>query len=95
MDARELAEWAAYFHEEPWGEERADLRSGLICAAMANAWRGKRGRAYKPGDFMPLVQAGRKARTPGEMKRFLGNYSQLIPGSLGRATACQNDGDDR
>lgn len=53
MSARELDEWAAYYSLEPWGEERADLRMGILAAVMANAWRGKNQQAYKPADFMP------------------------------------------
>ena len=41
----------AYYSLEPFGEERADLRSGIVAAVTANVWRGK-GRAAQPKDFM-------------------------------------------
>jgi hypothetical protein len=32
----ELAEWAAYYQCEPFGEERADLRAGIVASVIAN-----------------------------------------------------------
>ena len=49
ISSRELSEWMAYYELEPWGEERADLRAGIIASAMANVWGAK----TKPADFMP------------------------------------------
>lgn len=46
--------WQAYYTLEPFGQERADLRAGIVASTMANALRGKRTRAYKPKDFMPM-----------------------------------------
>lgn len=52
----QLTEWQAYFAEEPWGEERADLRSGILASTIAN-WSGKVLREGEkpmtPRDFMP------------------------------------------
>ncbi|MBA7515235.1 hypothetical protein ES705_07274 [subsurface metagenome] len=55
LDSFEFAEWLAYYQLEPFGEERSDLRAGIITSAIANANRDpkKRSRAYTPGDFMP------------------------------------------
>lgn len=45
-------EWMDYNDREPFGEERADLRCGIIAHVIAsvNARKGKR---YKVSDFMP------------------------------------------
>jgi hypothetical protein len=51
--SRELAEWNAYYGLEPFGEERADLRAGIVAATLANVFREKSAKAYKPVDFMP------------------------------------------
>ena len=51
VDSREFSEWMAYYRIDPWGEERADLRSGTICAVLANI-NSARGKSFKPGDFM-------------------------------------------
>ncbi len=48
-----LYEWIAYAEIEPFGEERADLRAGIVASTMANINRQKGKPAYKPQDFMP------------------------------------------
>jgi hypothetical protein len=50
---REREEWAAYFALEPFGEERADLRSAIVASTVANANRGRKTPAFKASDFMP------------------------------------------
>ena len=53
ISSAQFAEWMAYSTLEPWGEERDDLRMGIIASTIANANRGKGQKAYKPSDFMP------------------------------------------
>lgn len=52
--------WMEYAAQEPFGEERADLRSAIVACVMANSWRGKSGRRFRPEDFMPKF--GSRAR---------------------------------
>ena len=59
MTAEQLAEWEAYFELEPWGEDRADLRGGILAAVTANAFRSGKGRPFKPADFMPRFDGER------------------------------------
>ena len=67
-DSRELAEWEAYASIEPFGEERADLRAGIVAAAVANS-NPYRGKAWKPSDFMPKFEAQEPRRqSPQEMQ---------------------------
>lgn len=54
MSSHELTEWMAYAGIEPFGEERADLRAGIISATVANRMRGKGEKAHKPQEFMPF-----------------------------------------
>ena len=49
----ELAEWLAFYNLEPFGEHRADIRSGIVACVFANAHRGKNKSAFKVEDFMP------------------------------------------
>lgn len=55
MTAEQLFCWLAYAEVEPFGEERADVRSGVATAGLANiviaAAGGKK--MLKPSDFMP------------------------------------------
>jgi len=53
ISSRELSEWMAYYELEPFGEERADLRAGIIAATIANVNRSKKQRAFQPAQFMP------------------------------------------
>lgn len=54
MPEREFLEWQAYYRIEPFGEERADLRAGVVAATVANtSGTVKRGqRPYKASDFV-------------------------------------------
>ena len=51
MTSAELTEWQAYYALEPFGEWRADLRSGMAAASLFNLWRGENP-PRKPSDFM-------------------------------------------
>lgn len=44
----------AFYQIDPWGDQRADLRSAILAMVMANAWRGKDTKALKPEAFMPF-----------------------------------------
>ncbi|NBT83020.1 MAG: DUF4035 domain-containing protein [Betaproteobacteria bacterium] len=52
----ELTEWMAFYQLEPFGEMRADLRSGVVASTFANAHRTKDARAFTPEDFMPYIE---------------------------------------
>jgi hypothetical protein len=52
MTSAQFAEWAAYYQLEPWGEERADVRHGILTSVLANCHRGKSAAAFKPKDFI-------------------------------------------
>ncbi len=63
ISSRELAEWWEYYQLEPFGEERADLRNGIVAATIANVNRGKGKRAKKPQDFMPKFEKKQEEQT--------------------------------
>lgn len=57
MSSHEIAEWMAYYRINPWGEDRADLRSGVVASTIANVNRDpNKGRPFSPRDFMPYHQ---------------------------------------
>lgn len=56
VSSAELSEWIEYYRLEPFGEERADLRAGIVASTIANCHVGKRGKAFKPSDFMPFFE---------------------------------------
>ncbi|QDU62173.1 hypothetical protein Pan216_30400 [Planctomycetes bacterium Pan216] len=63
LDSAELTEWTAYWNLEPWGEEKADYRTGLLASVMCNLWKSKKGKTYKPEDFMPKTKRRRNWMT--------------------------------
>ena len=69
MTARQFMEWAAYCSIDPIGEERADLRMGILASVINNRWRNKNETAAQPIDFMPFYRV--PDQEPEEMKRTL------------------------
>ena len=59
-----------FYQIDPWGDQRADLRTGIMCATMNNRWRGKYEQPLEPLDFMPYHKI-HQAATPEEMQRTL------------------------
>jgi hypothetical protein len=80
LSSRQLAEWLAFFRLEPWGEERADLRAGIVASTVANVHRDgkKRRKPYSPEEFMPRFEVEEEApeetalRLMGQLRRALG-----------------------
>ena len=56
ITSKQFAEWMAYSKLEPWGEERDDLRMGIMASTIANVNRGKNQKPFKPTDFMPQFE---------------------------------------
>lgn len=58
MTWREYREWLEFYEVEPFGDERADLRSGIVAALIANVNRDpkKHPQPFKPNEFMPFYQ---------------------------------------
>lgn len=57
-------------------QRKEDWRAGMIAATIANALRGKKGKAYQAEDFMP-----RKAQTWQEQLAIAKAYTQSREGS--------------
>ena len=62
MDAAEFQGWVAYSELDPWTEDRADLRAGIVAATVANAnsTKGK----FRPRDFMVDYSKRHSEREP-------------------------------
>ena len=69
ISSRQFAEWMSWYANEPFGEQRADLRAAIVAAVMSNRWRGKSERPLKPLDFMPFLK--KRQQTPEEMRAVL------------------------
>jgi hypothetical protein len=54
MDAREVTRWQVFEQMfGPLGPERFDYLFAQLQATIANANRGRKGKAFKPADFAP------------------------------------------
>lgn len=71
MSAQEYDDWWAYYQVEPFGEERGDLRAGIIASTLANIHRDpkRRPEGYKPLDFMPYADRTSPAKALRERMR--------------------------
>lgn len=58
LPARLWQEWQAFYGIDPWGEERADLRAGIIASAAISPYC-KKGQTPQPIDFMPFARRGK------------------------------------
>ena len=54
---KDYLDWLRFWATDPWGEDRADLRSAIAACASLAPWSGK-GRTPRPVSFMPYVKAG-------------------------------------
>ena len=85
MTPGEFAEWMVIYGLDPWGEERKDLRAGIIAAAAVAPY-AKQGHTPRPSDFMP---------TFGEAKRQRAEQPLAVMQSqFNRAAARWNTGDE-
>lgn len=73
MSSREFAEWMAYNRLEPFGDLRADYRSGMLAALVAQAF----GADAKPEDFMLLDQREDKHSIDASVSRFEEMFGEL------------------
>lgn len=74
MDARELAAWRAFWRVDPWGDQRADLRQGVLASLVASM-AGAKGKPPEPADFMthpdPPPPAAGPGAAPGPVQQML------------------------
>lgn len=82
MTVTEYQSWLVFYREEPWGDVRADLRSGIVAALIARTMGGKKN--ARPIDFMPVVDARRKDEERAMSQSQRNAISrQIFEGNLG------------
>lgn len=84
MTSYELAEWAAFYQLEPFGEARSDLRAGMISSTIANCMTKRRGQGYRPSDFMVDFDKQHQPEAPRDdtdAKAAFDHYKRLFEGS--------------
>jgi hypothetical protein len=77
VGSRQVSEWIEYAKLEPFGEERADLRSAIVAATLVNLWSKKKAKAE---DFMPKfgVEQPKEPQDLEEMKRAMQRVAGIV-----------------
>ena len=68
MTSADLRLWQQYYTIEPFGEERADLRIGILCSLVAAACGD---RYATPAKFMPYLNAKPKRQSIDEQRAVM------------------------
>lgn len=85
MPYRIWRDWVEYNNLEPFGEERADLRAGIVAAVVANCLgRGKGKPAFKATQFMPKFEppVKREPKTPEQLLSKVMALNKLFGGEV-------------
>lgn len=84
MTAGQLTEWQAFFELEPFGSGRADLRAGVVAAAVANFAFGRKGDAktFKPSDFFDNLRPPAKVMTGADLSEQAKNLTRSMGGRV-------------
>lgn len=79
MSAVQFCEWQACYAIDPWGPERADLRSGIECSVMDACHRTK-GRVKPPKDYMVNFDSPqeRQQQKEQEMRAKVAGYRKSL-----------------
>lgn len=68
----EMGTWAALWRIDPWDQERADLRTGIVASIIANVHRDSKRKVspFEPRDFMPYVLQDEQAKQADLSRRL-------------------------
>lgn len=76
MRPSELGYLLALWRIDPWGEQRADLRAGIVASTLANVHRDpKRTPPYKAAQFMPYRHIDPAEHQAGLQKKLLAAFN--------------------
>ncbi len=91
IDARELAEWEAFYNIDPFGEGRDDLRAGIICSTIHGMAGKIANKAMAPADFMPfLTKPEREPQSPEEQQMLCGAIAAALGQTLAKPSRALN-----
>lgn len=74
--------WLAYDRIQPIGPERNDLGLAQICCIIAQV-NAKKGKRFKPSDFMPFLEAKRQ-KTALELEQSFMRYARMHNNTIGK-----------
>lgn len=67
----------AFDRISPFGDERADLRTGILASLTANIHRKKGAAAFTPADFMPFLERAKKDHASGLSSRLRAAFASF------------------
>ncbi len=77
ITSAELSEWMVYNKLEPFGENIADIRSGMIASTIANCNRGKNQKPFKVDDFI-IKRVGNEKTEVEKMQEIKAGFEALM-----------------
>jgi len=83
MSVVEYRAWIDYYAVEPFGDFRADLRSGVVASTVARMLGGK-GSRPKPLDFMPIVKRNLERQRAASGNPGAELHAAILSGFKGR-----------
>ena len=79
--------WVACYESDPWGEERSDLRNGMLMSLYANAHRKPGTRPFKATDFTLKFdrpkRAAKKPMTREEFRSAFDGFKEMVKATAG------------
>ena len=82
IDSVELTEWQAYHNLEPWGEQKSDVRTGIIASTIANVNRGKNVKAFTYDDFILKSKLELEHESRQRKKQSVKQLSGILKGMI-------------
>ncbi len=73
--------WTGFWHINPWGEERADLRSAIVAQVVATGLVKKSVGAWRREEFMPFLQVDQEEKNrslSGRIRSALKSVGKII-----------------
>jgi hypothetical protein len=91
MSWEQLREWHQFAQLEPFGEERDDLRAGIVASTIVNSnpYRKKGAKAAKASDFVlkfrEVKKAAPKPMNETEFRQAFDGFKEMVKATAGSA----------
>lgn len=89
MSNKEFIEWQLFYNIDPFGDQRADLRMGILASAVLAPHMEKDKTAPTPSEFMPFLDANETPEQDQEQETTETTTQKVVPlsGKIGAAVA--------
>lgn len=80
IDSRELSEWMAFYGLHPFGDEPADIRTGIVASTVANCMTVNGG--FKPSDFIPEYRERKEPQSADDIRNAAIRINAMLGGTM-------------